>query len=390
MKVLIYIEESQLRPVGGHLGYNYNLHKEVLKHNDTEIEYLKVDKGYQSLKKKTNIDNWKHFRKTGRSLKLFIKHFLLEYGKRHNAIVDIYQYDMVHFHSTLDMYQVRDSLKEYKGKVILTSHSPTLLSKEIYDSLRNVDKAVLSFLYKKLIHIDEYAFNRADYFIFPCREAEEPYIHAWERFENLKELKKDRFFYIPTGIPPCNAKIQREKIISKYHIPNDSFILCYVGRHNEIKGYDILKTIGEKILSKYDNVYILVAGKEEPMIGLNHKRWIEIGWTNDPHSIIAASDVFILPNRETYFDLIMLEVLSLGKIVVASKTGGNKFFSDAESVMLYSDKDEAVQKIEFLINISEERRKSLEYISKDLYNNKFTCELFYRNYKNVYYQINKL
>lgn len=390
MKVLIYIEESQLRPVGGHLGYNYNLHKEIVGHKDDEIEYLKVDKAYQALKKKTKIDNWKYFRKTGRTLKLFIKHFLLEYGKVHNAIVDLNKYDMVHFHSTLDMYQVRDSLKEYKGKVILTSHSPTLLSKEIYATLRQVDKILFKFLYDKLIHIDKYAFNRADYFIFPCREAEEPYIHAWDKFKEIKESNRDKFFYVPTGINPCKAQIQRFEILHKYNIPNDSFVLCYVGRHNEIKGYDILKEIGKTILSKYENVYILVAGKEEPMSGLKHNRWIEVGWTNDPHSIIAASDVFVLPNRETYFDLIMLEVLSLGKIVVASDTGGNKFFSDTDSIMLYSDKNEAVQKIECLINCSTEKRKALERSSKELYSKMFTCEQFYHNYKSVYHQINEL
>ena len=86
----------------------------------------------------------------------------------------------------------------------------------------------------------------------------------------------------------------------------------------------------------------------------------------------------------------MLEVLSLGKIIVASNTGGNKFFTEVESVLLYSDKDDAVQKIESLITSSKERRKELECISKELYNNKFTCELFYRNYKDVYRQINNL
>lgn len=61
-------------------------------------------------------------------------------------------------------------------------------------------------------------------------------------------------------------------------------------------------------------------------MGLKDSRWKEVGWTNDSQSIIAASDVFVLPNRETYFDIIMLEVLSCGKIVIASRTGGNKYF----------------------------------------------------------------
>ena len=46
------------------------------------------------------------------------------------------------------------------------------------------------------------------------------------------------------------------------------------------------------LLNKHDNIYILVAGKEEPMKGLAHPHWIEVGWTNDPYSLINACDIF--------------------------------------------------------------------------------------------------
>ncbi len=49
--------------------------------------------------------------------------------------------------------------------------------------------------------------------------------------------------------------------------------------------------------------------------------------------------------KETYFDLVMLEVLSLGKIIIASYTGGNKYFksSFAKGVFTYSKLEEAAQ-----------------------------------------------
>lgn len=390
MKVLIYMEQSQLRPVGGPWGYHFNLYREITANNDCEIEYLKIDKGYQKLKKSTNIDNWKFFKGFGKSLKLFVKHFFLEYGSKHQAIVDLNEYDMVHFHSTLDMYQVRDSLKNYKGKVILTSHSPTLLSKEVYDKLNSFEKTFLSFVYNKLIKFDEYAFDRADYFIFPCEEAEEPYYHCWDKFKEIKEKKKNKFFYVPTGINPCTAKIERNEVRDKYCIPNDAFLLCYVGRHNEIKGYDILKRICAKLLKQFPNLYVIVAGAETPIKRLEHDRWIEVGWTNDPHSIISASDIFVLPNRETYFDLILLEVMSLGKIIVASNTGGNKYFANENGVILYSDEDDAVSRITELVETDWAIRQSLEIQQKSLFEKSFVCSVFYSNYKNVYRLIHSL
>ena len=140
---------------------------------------------------------------------------------------------------------------------------------------------------------------------------------------NFEKKKKHR--YMPTGIVGCKAKVNREDFRKKYGIPDNAFVISYAGRHNEIKGYADLKKLGEKLLAD-KNVYFLIAGKEEPMTGLKNDHWIEVGWTNDPHSLIAASDVFVLPNHETYFDLILLEVLSLGVPVVMSRTGGNKYF----------------------------------------------------------------
>ena len=162
----------------------------------------------------------------------------------------------------------------------------------------------------------------------------------------------------------------------------DAFVVSYVGRHNSIKGYDILKKIGEDILRKHDNVYFLIAGREEPMQGLDNKRWIEVGWTDDPHSLIAASDVFVLPNRETYFDLVMLEVLSLGTIIVANNTGGNKYFSktNTNGIILFNGITESVRQIETVMQIDMDAKNKMMECNKKLFNEQFSLDVFANNY----------
>ena len=59
---------------------------------------------------------------------------------------------------------------------------------------------------------------------------------------------------------------------------------------------------------------------------MRDERWIEVGWTDEPHSLTNASDCLVVPNRQTYFDLVILEGLSLGIPIVTSMTGGNKYF----------------------------------------------------------------
>ena len=163
----------------------------------------------------------------------------------------------------------------------------------------------------------------------------------------------------------------------KYGIPIDSFVISYVGRHNEIKGYDALKELGKHLLDAYDNVYVFIAGTEGPLYHLEHNRWIEVGWTKDPGSVIQASDIFVLPNKETYFDLVMLEVLSLGQIVVASYTGGNK-----SGIFLYNNNIEAENIISQIIKMPEEERKELRRKNLELYKAEFTNEAFAKRYIN--------
>ena len=128
------------------------------------------------------------------------------------------------------------------------------------------------------------------------------------------------------------------------------------------------------------------------LLGLNHKRWVEVGWTNDPHSLIAASDVFVLPNKETYFDLVMLEVLSLGKVIVASNTGGNKYFNklNATGVLLYDTKDEAIKLINDIKQLSSYEKAKMEKANKKIFEDYFTMEIFSKQYMNIINNLDEL
>jgi glycosyltransferase involved in cell wall biosynthesis len=375
--VLIYMNENQIKPIGGPSGYVYNLKRALESEDIKNINFLKDQ-------------NWKSnlIRIIPKRLKNYLSINSLVTSiiyKKKAAKRDFAEYDIVHFHSPLSMFLNRDNLENYKGKVLLTSHSPKPLHQEIVeDILTETERKKYGSKLKDLEIIDIYSFNRADYILFPCEEAEEPYINNWKPFIEIKEKRKSAFKYIPTGIFECSAKLSKEEILKKYNIPKDSFIISYVGRHNSTKGYDILKEIGKKLIDN-NNVYFLIAGKEEPLKGLPNKNWIEVGWTDDPHSIIAAADMFILPNKETYFDLIMLEVLSLGKIVLASDTGGNKYFKNFTNsgIYLFDSIDVAIQKVSEIIEFPLTQRSELGQANNKLFQEYFSPNIFLENYLNI-------
>ena len=383
--VLIYMSESSLKPIGGPAGYLFNLRMGLSKLYVQNVEFMKTETHKSKLK--VVFDRLPlAFRVFYQALKRYF-HFHKLFGpSQHLSPIDFNKYDYVHFHSTSTMYAVRDSLKKYNGKIILTSHTPKPFHLEIFqDAFTPFERKVFNNKRHNFMRIDEFAFNRADFIIFPCEEAEAPYQNNWENYNNVKKRNLNKYRYLLTGIKPCLAKISREEVLKKYNIPEDAFVLTYVGRHNETKGYDQFKKIGEDLLVENEDAYFLIAGNETPLTGLNHKRWIEVGWTNDPHSLIAASDVFVLPNKETYFDLVMLEVLSLGKVIVASNTGGNQYFSKikAEGIFLYDTKEEANKIINDIKKLSSQEKDKLEKANKKIFEDHFTMEVFSEQYINI-------
>lgn len=382
-KVLIYLNDGDLAPIGGPKGYNYNLRDGLSKLSKTiEISYLPgssigadFDKHILDGINNKTVSAWlKRMKKYGGCLKT-------QYSCQHISQVNLSEYDAVHFQSTYSMYKVRDSLKNYNGIVILQSHTPTKPSKETYDNISEQGKYKIRWAKKIFDQADEYAFDRADYIIFPCEEAEEPYFNQWEDYKNIRQRNLSKYRYLLTGTEQKRVSVDRKTVREKYEIPEDAFVVSYVGRHNNIKGYDVLKEMGNSFL-KWDNTYCLVAGKEEPLTGLENNKWIEIGWTNDPHSLIHAADLFVLPNRETYFDLVLLEVLSLGQIVVASNTGGNKFFRvfHDSGIFLYENVEEALSIIKKISKMSVEEIQLLQEKNKKIYKDYFSNEVFAKSY----------
>lgn len=381
-KILMVMNEKDLKPTGGPTGYLYNVKKTLTK--DSPINFLSSENSDSNTFKSGLIKYFKRFLNP-KFKKYLLNYKLVDsiYNNKFGNNNDFSDYDIIHFHTTNSLFMNRHNLEGYKGEVVLTSHSPKPAHLEIIeDQLSSFERKVYKNKLSKLEKIDEYAFNKADYIFFPCEEAEEPYYNNWKMYSEIKSKKKNRYRYVPTGCIEAVAKRSKVEIREKYKIPNDAFLICYVGRHNETKGYDSLKLIAEKLLKKHSNCYFLIAGKEEPLKGLNHERWIEVGWTNDPHSIIASADLFLLPNKETYFDLILLEVLSLGKLVLATDTGGNKFFKkfNERGIFYFDTVEQALKQISSLITLKPSVRKEYETFNKMIYKNNFTMDSFVENY----------
>lgn len=384
MKILEYVNKRLLKPTGGPEGYVYNL---MYGCKSEEIIFDTYDEPLDEMNKRRNISS---------KLPKFITSFVrvifenkkikkIESGNK--RIKDIDAYDVIHFHSAFDLVSCSSSFKNFKGKIVLTNHSPIPPFMEIYQDYYTgiMQKLGGKRRMERYKAISEKAFKMADYIVFPCEEAEEAYFQLWEGYKELHCECESKLVYLPTGCIPKMPKISKHNLREKLGL-QDSFVVNYIGRHNISKGYDSLKRIGEKCLNSNNDMKFVICGKEGPLYHLDHRNWIEIGWTDNADSYVNMSDVFVLPNKSTYFDLVLLEVLSIGKIVIASNTGGNKYFKQFEGMglFLYSSEDEAISLIERVKNMSVEQRIGYEENNKKIYEMYFHSNCFSKRYVNFY------
>lgn len=385
MKILIYFYESNLAPSGGPAGYLYNLSKNL----NADYHFLQNNsaanqtKGFKYKAKQFIKKKLPSCLKIKLLDRMWRKKCMKIISDKVESIPNLNEYDAIHFHDTFRLYKCRDILKNYKGKVILTSHCPKAPHLEvIQDNISKKEYKKNIKIYDKLSDADVYAFERADYIIFPCKEAEEPYLNTWLWYKENSSKLDCKKRYLLTGTLPKTIKLPANIIRENNKIPENAFVISYVGRHLSVKGYDVLVELYER-LKENSNIYFLICGKINSKIEYpKAKNWIEIGWTNSPMDYVNASDVFILPNKETYFDLVLLETMSIGKPSIVSYTGGNKYVANHSNgaIKTYKTIDELVE----LVNTySQYSKKEFDEISKNifhLYESHFNVKIFAENY----------
>jgi len=328
MNYIVFPEDLDIRR-GGPSGYIANLERGItdLK-NKTNIEIISSSQGLKSIDEKSNFKRFAE-KFIGKSKLLTESYYLYKFLRKDRmanineklSSVTFESNDIIHVHSVLDYYSL--SKKGILGKIVLTPHTPESIATEITNMIRlkfnsNME---LNKLLGKIKKVERYAFQECEYFIFPSKEAMSIYSEFVEGFDEYINNKK--VYFNLTGCNKLKSKLDKIEFRKRYNIPEKAFLISYVGRHSKIKGYDILLDVANELKRIDPNIYIVTAGSGGIRSNSENQNLIEIGWTDDPGSVINSSDLFLLPNRNTYFDLALLEVLSIGTPVLASRTGGN-------------------------------------------------------------------
>lgn len=399
-KVLIW-DTFPLENIGGPMGYLYNLHEYLKEHPSAQITFLSdlmADlTGEKTIWKKSNIqpkiEPRSRFGQIYRRLSDVYARCFLPFKRVEYDVpkINVDKYDYVHIHMIPHVLQFRKLFPKYKGKVILTTHCPCTWTDEIlHDTASETSKLnrVIHFIRPFILRNECRAYRAADYIMFPCEGAKEPYQKDTKVAKIFAEIE-DRFFYVPSSLPDYIVNIKTQQKFSEIGIPDDAFVITYFGRHIAIKGYDILREVGLKLLDLFPNLYVLCAGKGN-IQAPSHPRWIELGFIRNVDDLLPQSNLYILPNRETYFDLIALQILRAGVPLVLSNTGGNKYFkelpSDETIGMRFFEIEDKAQLLSIAKNLIEAKQTALSNYNKmsagnrSLYEKYFTIDKYVATY----------
>ena len=329
-KIVHFVEN--IRPGGGPSGYLYNLKKSL---EDIDLEYVDVrslnaNDERSSLHLKDRIFHKVLLRLSRNiaNLILNIKYILFplfkgrnEFAKKVNDLCDDAEYIVLHSALEASWYL----FSRYKKKrVLVMNHSPTDYSKELIDNLEDLYGFKLDGMKSRLQKVERNIYNRADGVIVPCTNSLDDYFNG-----DSDWLKRNVVAEVVSGVPAINnAELdgvipEVEKFRSKH---KSGIILGFFGRYNSHKGYDRFIDLAKYCLEKDEEVLFVSAGSGPLKNNFKSQlaNYIDLGWRKDISRVISNTDIVILPNRFTYFDLLPLEALSLEKQVVCSYTGGNK------------------------------------------------------------------
>ena len=401
-KVLIW-DLFPLQNTGGPMGYLYNLHEYLKQHPSEQITFLT-----DLVLEKYGDAEWLHphisssnahtrfeqiYYQLRKAYRMCLKPFWeIEYHVPQDINID--QYDYVHVHIITHVSQFRKLFPHYKGKLILTIHCPCTWTDEILSytaSTKSKLNKITRHLKPIILHEECKAYKSADYIMFPCRGAREPY-EKTPKVKQVFEQCDSKFFYVPTAIVDYHPNKQDIQHYSDFGIPKGAFVITYFGRHISVKGYDILRKVGLKLLSRYPNVYILCAGKGD-LENPQHPRWIELGFINNVDDLLSQSNLYILPNKETYFDLITLQILRAGIPLILSSTGGNNYFKelpkDMTKGLIYFDinnQEQVLEEMRRIMDLYEDDKIAYLEMGKSnrlLYETYFTMSKYVEEYTNA-------
>lgn len=329
-----------VRPGGGPAGYLWNLKSSLNTYNTNMIIPINIVPLYSNHTEYPRV-NFSYVRQfaTIKSLRLF----MAIYGalrRRTRKLPRQFSFhreaEVLVLHSTDFAYRfIRTYGKADKcgQRLFVMPHAPTDETEEAILSWAAIfgedpTQSYLHWLRRLMAEAELSVFEHVEGIIVPCVESLEAYFVydpvLRNRFE--RRLRQLTIFEIPTGVVPLPlSNLDRYNARIKLGLPQEKIVIAYLGRYHKHKGFPLFRELVEYADSKEDNFYFVSAGKGNERVP-KAKKYKNLGWVNREQlsDLMVAVDVVLYPNSVAYFDLALLESMSVGKVLFVRNVGGHR------------------------------------------------------------------
>jgi len=323
----------ECRPGGGPAGYCFNLLQglsllgsqeslKVLFPNTNTRRASKVSRKFELLQSLPScLSGFLVFVRTLMILQDAFRYF----GFTEEQIDEIKTSDVVVFHDyRLASAYLLNLNKSSNQKIIIMPHAPTDLSAEIIENWKLYlgNSRIWNIIYRSLAERELRTLLSANSLLIPCRYALDGYFTSMPERVSLFQLP---FYELPSGVRPLIATQSPYKVRASWGVDSNKKIVGFFGRKHPHKGYDIFCQAAEVAYRHKLDIVFVSAGSGPVSSPLHLPNFLDLGYlTTELADAIAAVDLVIVPNRVCYFDLVILEAMSLGKPVLTTPVGGSR------------------------------------------------------------------
>lgn len=323
MRNVLFITDN-IRPGGGPAGYLYNLRNgfDKIKIDGCNVDFYSINNSEErhSSESSSSINGClkKKLKRYLFDIPSVINHVFFLKKKIDKDIFDIAsKYEHVIIHGQ-NCYFLARELDKKNVPFSIMLHGPTPLCDEgMMDASEKIKKK--SCYYYWLKHIDSFLLRKSRYIFSPSLNAMDGYkCH----FSEL--LLPEKMKYIYSGVSNPTVVNSRVVIREQLNVNNSDVLILYAGRFVDHKGFDLYLDCANYLsVPEHSNIKFYCAGDGylKNRININV---VNLGWRKDIHDLINACDLLVVPNRQTYFDLLPIEAAALGCMVISTDVGGNK------------------------------------------------------------------
>ena len=140
----------------------------------------------------------------------------------------------------------------------------------------------------------------------------------------------------------------RSSIREELGVPDNAFVMLFVGRLNADKGIPDLAKAFERLANEFADAWLVLVGPDEggmlercrTLLGPQSQRLRAIAYTSTPERYMAAADLLVLPSYREGFGSVVIEAAACGVPAVASRIYGlSDAVVDGETGLLHPPRD---------------------------------------------------